>query len=165
MKSFKYKLRPSKAIEEKLATTLDLCRELYNAGLSERRNAYQSAGISITYLQQANQLPEIKQTRNDLAEVNAQVLQDVLRRLDKSFQAFFRRIKQGEKPGYPRFKSRDRFNSFTYPQAKGAFHLDGNKLHLSKIGSMRLRLSRPVEGKIKTCTLKREVDGWYVIFA
>src|SRR5262249_49940742 len=69
---------------------------------------------------------------------------------------------RGEKPGFPRFKSMDRYHSFTYPQS--GFKLEGNKLTLSKIGFCRLRLSRPVEGKIKTCTIKKQVDGWFVIF-
>jgi putative transposase len=90
-------------------------------------------------------------------------LQATLRRLQRSFENFFGRVKRGEKAGFPRFKSRSRYDSFTYPQA--GFKLDGDKLHLSKIGSVRLHLSRPIEGKIKTCTIKREVLGWFVIFA
>jgi putative transposase len=83
--------------------------------------------------------------------------------VDKTCAAFFRRVKKGERPGYPRFKGASRYNSFTYPQS--GFRLEGDKLHMSKIGSCRLRLSRPMEGTIKTCTVKREADGWYVIFA
>jgi putative transposase len=106
-------------------------------------------------------LPEIKEIRPDVAGIYSQVTQDVLNRLDKTFQAFFGRVKRGDKPGYPRFKGKSRYNSFTYPQ-KG-FKLEVNKLTLTKIGSMRVRLSRPVEGRIKTCTIKRQVDGWFVI--
>ena len=120
--------------------------------------------MTIPYYAQAAQLPLIKPLRPDVAEVNAQVLQDTLRRLDKAFNAFFRRVKAGDaKAGFPRFKSRMRFDSFTFPQAKGAFRLEGDKLYLSKIGSCRVRLSRPLEGTIKTCAIKREPDGWFVI--
>lgn len=119
--------------------------------------------ISVSYHAQRAQLPEIKAAREDVANVHSQVAQDVLRRLEQTFQAFFRRATAGEKPGYPRFRGRDRFNSFCYPQS--GFRLDGDKLRLSKIGSCRVRLSRPVDGTIKTCTVKREADGWYVIFA
>ena len=166
MKAYKYKLKPSKQIAQKLERVLDGCRELYNAGLQERRDAYKTKGISINYLIQANQLPEIKETRDDIAKIHAQVLQDVLRRLNKSFDSFFRRIKQGEKAGYPRFKGKAFFHSFTYPQAgaKGGYRIVGKKLHLSKIGKIPFHLSRPLEGTIKTCTIKREADGWYVIF-
>lgn len=95
--------------------------------------------------------------------VFSQVLQDVLRRLDKSFKAFFRRVKAGAKPGYPRFKGKGWYKSFTYPQA--GFKLDGSKLTLSKIGSIRIFKHREVEGRIKTCTIKKDSLGqWYVIF-
>ena len=165
MKAYKFKIKPSKRIEAIFERWLDICRELYNAGLQERRDAYKINGLSVNYHAQAMQLPAVKTMREDVAEVNAQVLQDTLRRLSKAFDAFFRRTKNGEAPGYPRFKGKTRFNSFTFPQMKGSFRLEGAKLHLSKIGSCRVRLSRPVEGTIKTCTIKREADGWYVIFA
>jgi putative transposase len=98
--------------------------------------------------------------------VHSQVLQDVLRRLDKAFVNFFKRIKKGEKAGYPRFKGKNRYDSFTYPQS--GFDLDyrKEKLHLSKIGSITIRLHRPIpiEGVIKTCTIKRDVGHWYACF-
>src|ERR1044071_2498900 len=123
MKAYKYKLKPSKQIVRKLESVLDGCRELYNGGLAERRSAYKTSRISINYLQQANQLPDIKVDRPDIALIHAQTLQDVLRRLNKTFEAFFRRVKAGQTAGYPRFKAKSRFNSFTYPQAgaKGGY--------------------------------------------
>ena len=140
-----------------------MCRELYNAALQERRDAWAINRVSVNYATQCAQLVEIKEVRPDLNGVHSQVLQQTLRKLQRAFEGFFRRVKSGETPGYPRFKGRDRFDSFCYPQA--GFRLDGDKLHLSKIGSCRVRLSRPVEGTIRTCTIKREADGWYVIFA
>jgi putative transposase len=163
VKAYKYKLKTNAKFVAGCAVTLDLCRELYNAALQERRDAYQINGLSINYHAQAVQLPQIKQVREDVGALHSQVLQDTLRRVDKAFDAFFRRCQNGETPGYPRFKSASRYDSFTYPQS--GFRLEGDKLHLSKIGSCRLRLSRPIEGTIKTCTIKRDVDGWYVIFA
>lgn len=163
MKAYKYKLKPNAAFVTGCATTLDICRELYNAALQERRDAYQNNGVSVNYHAQAVQLPQIKRDRADVGEVYSQVLQDVLRRVDKAFKAFFRRVKNSEKPGYPRFKAAARFDSFTYPQA--GFRLKGEKLYLAKLGSCRIRLSRPIEGTVKTCTIKREPDGWYVVFA
>ncbi len=162
MKAYKFKLKSNKKFAEAAERVLNTCRELYNAGLQERRDAYQFGCISLNYHSQAIQLPDIKETRPDVKEIYSQVLQDVLRRLDKAFDNFFRRVKTGEKPGYPRFKSKDRYDSFTYPQS--GFRVEGDKLHLSKLGSCRFRLSRPIEGTIKTCTIKRECDGWYVIF-
>src|SRR5262245_1083169 len=163
VKAYKYKLKTNAMFVAGCSSTLDVCRELYNAALQERRDAYQINGVSINYHAQAIQLPQIKQVREDVGAVYSQVLQDTLRRVDKTFDAFFRRVKNGETPGYPRFKSASRYDSFSYPQS--GFRLEGDKLHLSKIGSCRVRLSRPIEGTIKTCTIKREPDGWYVVFA
>lgn len=151
------------AFESNCEKTLDVCRELYNASLQERRDAYAIGHVSINYHDQRVQLPDIKTIRPDVGDVYSQVLQDVLRRCQKAFDAFFRRCQAGEAPGYPRFKGKFRYNSFTYPQS--GFRLEDDKLHLSKIGSCRVRLSRPIEGTIKTCTIKREADGWYVVFA
>ena len=117
----------------------------------------------MNYQEQQNQLPEIKLIREDVAAIHSQVVQDPLRRVSRTFDAFFQRCLKGDKKaGFPRFKHKSRYNSFTYPQA--GFRLEGNKLTLSKIGSMRLRLSHEIEGKIKTCSIKRQVDGYFVIF-
>ncbi len=164
MRAYKYKLKPSKRIERALERTLSVCRELYNAALQERRDAYAKAGESLSFASQCLELPDVKQARPDLRDVHSQVLQNVLKRLDRGFQNFFRRVREGAvKAGFPRFKSKHRYNSFTYPQS--GWKLEGDKLTLSRIGSMRLRLSREIEGRIKTVTLKRQVDGWFVIFA
>jgi putative transposase len=163
MKAYKYKLKPSAKIVAIFESWLAILCELYNAALQERRDAYQINHLSINYLAQANQLPEIKTERPDLARVHSQVVQNVLKRVAFAFDNFFRRVKEGQKPGYPRFRSRPRYDSFTYPQS--GFSLKGKKLHLSKIGKVKLHLTRSIEGEIKTCTIKLEADGWYVIFA
>jgi putative transposase len=163
MKAYKFKLKMNQRFAANCEQTLDLCRELYNAALQERREAYRVQKISLNFHSQAIQLPEIKLIRDDLEAIHSQVLQDTLRKLSKAFDAFFRRLKTIEKAGFPRFKGKDRYHSFTYPQS--GFKLVSNKLTLSKIGSVRLRLSRPIEGKIKTCSIKKQVDGWFVIFS
>lgn len=163
LKAFKYKLVPTETQAGVLDKTLYLCRQLYNAALEERRTAYRKCGVTVTRFQQDKMLPEIKAALPEYKDVHSQVLQDVLKRLDKGFQAFFRRVKQGDKPGYPRFQGRNRFDSFCYPQYKTA--PTGKPVYLPKIGNVRIRLSRAAEGKVKTCTVKREADGWYVIFA
>ena len=163
MKAYKFKVkRPPKRIVQAFEQTLSVCRELYNAALQERRDAYKKTGKSVNYCDQANQLIEIKAVREDIAGLHSQVVQDVLRRTERTYDAFFQRILKKERAGFPRFKPKSGYNSFTYPQS--GFRLEGDKLHLSKIGSIRLRLSRPVEGKIKTCSVKRQVEGWFVIF-
>ena len=163
IKAYRFKIkRPSKVVVQRLEQTLDLCRELYNAALQERRDAWRLNRVSIKYFDQSKQLPDIKSVRDDLKTVYGQVLQDVLRRLDKAFSGFYRRVKIGEKAGFPRFKGKNSFDSFCYPQI--GYNLENTRLTLAKIGSMKIHLSRPIIGKIKNCTIKREVDGWYVIF-
>jgi putative transposase len=164
IKAFKYRLHPNKETEKKLFFVLARCRELYNAALSERRDAYKYAGKSVTVYEQKRDLVDIKHIREEYKDIASHVIQDVLFRLDKAFQAFFRRVRNGEEPGYPRFKGRNRYDSFTYPDGAG-WKFDGTKLHLSKIGSIKVKLHRPPIGKIKTVTVKREVDQWYVCFA
>jgi putative transposase len=122
------------------------------------------AGKSLNYYDQANQLVEVKEVRPEYRDMHSQILQDVLRRVDKSFQAFFRRVKSGEKAvGYPRFQGRDRYDSFTFPQ--GGWSLHNDRLTLSKIGTIRVKLHRPVCGEVKTTTIKREGEHWHVCFS
>jgi len=159
--AYKFRMYPNRQQNARLELTLDTCRHLYNQALADRKNAYEIGGISRTYEDQAAMLVSEKKDGN-FNGVFSQVLQDVLRRLDRSFKAFFRRVKTGDKPGYPRFKGEGWYKSFAYPQA--GFKLDGSKLTLSKIGSIRIFKHREVDGKIKTCTIKKDNLGhWYAI--
>jgi putative transposase len=163
-KAFKYRLYPTKAQEEFLRMQLSEACRLYNAALQERRDAYRSHRISLNYYTQANQLKEIRDA-GGLALPNYHCAQDVLKRLDKAFQAFFRRIKAGQKPGFPRFKSSRRYDSITFPS-----HGDGNKLlekhlRIQGVGDIEIKLHRPVGGEIKTVSVKREANEWYVCFS
>ncbi len=162
-KAFKYRLSPTPKQEQHLLFVLRRCRELYNSGLEQRKAFYQMRRKSLGYTQQAAGLADIKMAYPAYQDIYSQVLQDVLRRLDKAFAAFFRRIRNGEKPGYPRFQGQGRYDSFTYPQV--GFALAGNVLTLSKIGDIKVRVHRPLMGQVKTCTIKRDVDHWYVIFS
>jgi putative transposase len=159
--AYKFRMYPNRQQEAQLDLNLETCRHLYNLALADRKYFYETEGISRTYEDQAAMLVVEKKDGNFTC-VFSQVLQDVLRRLDKSFKAFFRRVKNGEKPGYPRFKGVGWYKSFTYPQV--GFKLDCSKLTLSKIGSIRIFKHREVEGKIKTCTIKKDLLGhWYAI--
>ena len=163
LKSCKYRLSPTRKQVETLQWTLDRTRELYNAALQERRDAYRMCHKSITYYEQANQLPDIKEIRQEYRDIHSQVLQDTLRRVDKAMQNFFRRVKNGETPGYPRFQGRDRYDSFCFPQGGYSLTADSH-VCLSKIGSITVKLHRELQGNVKTCTIKREGEQWYVVF-
>jgi putative transposase len=162
-KTYKYKLLPIPKQEHRFALTLRFCRELYNAALQERRDAWRMQHVSITRSQQQAALPGVKEVRPEGAESAAQVLQDVVLRLDRTFKPFFKRVQNGQKPGYPRFKSRNRYHSFTFPQV-GEYRcaqIEIGSLVLSKIGRVAVRWSRPLEGTPKTVTILEEPDGWY----
>jgi len=147
LKTFKYRIYPTKKQIRIMNQWLEECRWRFNHFLAE-----------------ATSLPALKEQRPSLANVHSQVLQNVAVRIDLAFKAFFRRVKAGEKPGYPRFRGKGRYDSFTFPQS--GFILDGNILRLSKIGNVKVVLHRPVEGQIKTCTIKRSSTGkWYVMFS
>jgi putative transposase len=141
------------------------CRRLYNTALEQRITAYRRCGVTLTSYQQQAELPDLKVAFPAYWDIHSQVLQDVLTRLDKTYQAFFRRVKAGEQPGFPRFQGRNRFTSFTYKQFGNGATLDNGFLVLSKIGCVAMRWSRPLEGTPKTVTISREADGWYVCFS
>jgi putative transposase len=162
-KAFVYKLRPSVAQKVQLEQTLETCRRLYNHALAERKDVWEREQRSIGFAHQSAALPALKATSEFLPLVYSQVLQDVIRRVDRSFASFFRRVRAGRAPGYPRFKGAGWYDSFTYPQWGGAVHLRDGRLVLSKIGSIRLHADRPLHGKPKTCTLVRRYDGWYAV--
>src|SRR5215813_8020529 len=160
-KRFKYKLKPRPEQERALACVVRRCHERYNAALQERKEAWETCGVGVTAARQSAQLPAIKEVRPDYRDIPSQVLQDVLTpRLDRAFQAFFRRLKNGEKPGYPRFQGERRYNSFTYKQFGNGATLENGFLDLSKIGRIAMRWSRPIEGTVRTVTITREADGW-----
>ncbi len=179
--AFKYRLSPTRKQEQTLFWTLARCREVYNAALTERRDAYHfhvrqhpnyydpetrrrlTKELTVNYYGQKRDATAMKEAREEYQNIHSQVLQDVLLRLDRAFKAFFRRVKEGEEPGYPRFQGRDRYDSFTYPQGGYSLTHD-SRVCLSKIGSIKVKLHRPLEGKAKTCTIKREGNHWYVVF-
>jgi putative transposase len=164
-KSYKYKLKPTTEQERLLDENLWHCRQLYNAGLEQRIWAYRKCGVTVTRYQQETELKDIRAKMPEYAAIHSHVLQDVLARLDKTYQAFFRRVKAGQTPGFPRFQARNRYHSFTYKEFGNGAQLDHRFLVLSKIGRLAVRWSRPLEGTPKTVTLSHEPDGWYVIFS
>ena len=165
-KSFKYKLNPTPEQARRLERTLMLCRHVYHAALGERREAWRMCGVSVSYYQKKAELPDLKATMPAYAEINGQVLQDVVVRVDRAYQAFFRRVRPGREPGYPPFPGAQSLPQLHLQQVgeQGA-RFDNGFLVLSKIGRMAVRWSRPLEGMPKTVTVSREADGWYVCFS
>jgi putative transposase len=161
-KTYKEKLRPTPTQERQLEQVLWHCRALYNTALEQRITAWQRCHVSVTRYQQEAELKAIRADMPEDAAIHSHVLQDVLARLDMTYQAFFRRIHNGEQPGFPRFQGRNRYHSFTYKEYGNGARLDNGALVLSKIGRIAVRWSRPVEGIIKAVTLSKEADGWYV---
>ena len=163
MKTFKYRLQPSKSQRTKLLQTLELCRWVYNETLATRKNAWEQEKKSLSLYDTNKLLTLWKQELPELREVFSQVLQNVQERVDLAFKAFFRRAKAGEKPGYPRFRGYGWYDSFTFKQF--GFELLDNALFLSKIGMLKTILHRPIEGEIKTLTIQRDAVGnWYACF-
>jgi putative transposase len=189
--ALKYRLYPTKQQEQLLFRTLASCRELYNAALSEWKDAYklhertqlqvhaESGQVTAvmmvankpvrppSYYEQKRTLPEIKDLREEYQQIHSQVLQDVLLRLKRAFDGFFRRLHNGEDPGYPRFQGRNRYHSFTYPQRGFAVDVHEKRatVTLSKIGTIKAKLHRKIAGNIKTCTIKYEAGQWYAVFS
>ena len=166
VKTYQYRIYPTKAQTQTLETQLDACRNIYNQALAWRKDTYEQKGKSVSYVQQANALTPLRGGSTFWSSLHSDVLQDTLRRLDKGYKAFFRRVKKGETPGYPRFKGQGRYRSMTYS------HLSKNlireisgrlaRLIVPKMGKVKIRYHRPLsEGKVKTLTIQRKASGWY----
>ena len=171
-KMFSYRIYPTKQHITRLNATLDECRWLYNHLLEKRKEAYEQTGKGLSCYQQQATYPLLKHERPSLKDVHSQVLQNVAVRVDLAMQAFFRRWKAGENPGYPRFRGHDRYDSFTFPQSGFSISLSPRQeshdscVVLSKIGRIKMVYHRPIKGSIKTCTIHRSSTGkWYVCFS
>src|SRR5437879_1125917 len=155
LKTYRYRLVPSCKQQAALQHTLDLCRNLYNCALEQRRMQ------RTTPVAQMREVTELKKEFTDYQGVHVHVLQNVIKKLDRSFENFFRRVKAGQKPGFPRFKGKDRFDSFAFNNT--GFSLAGKYLQISKIGAIKLRLSRPLpkDSTIKSLIVRRSSNNWY----
>ena len=165
-----FKLYPNARESDRLAGWVRLHCELYNAALAERIDAYRKAGKSISYFDQQNVLPEIKADRPEFVELGSHALQQTLRRLDLAFQAFFRRIRAGQTPGFPRFKASKRFSGFCYPDPVGwKLHQQGQRGGTLRLGSgkgaMMIRLRGRhrfgAQAKPNDLTIIRKNGEWF----
>ncbi len=164
-KNFQYRIYPTNKQLTALENTLEECRWLSNHLLENRKTAYEQEGKSLSCYGQQATYPILKDQRPSLKSVHSQVLQNVAVRIDLAMKAFFRRVKAGEKPGYPRFKGYGRYDSFTYPQSGFSITHD-NRVSLSKVGSVKMGYHRPVRGTIKTATIHKSSTGkWSITFS
>ncbi len=164
-KAFRYRLYPSRTQARRLAAILETCRFFYNDCLAERKTAYQERGETVGKYAQLRQVKERKATNPWAKDVHSHVLQTVVQDLAKAFDAFFRRIKAGETPGYPRFKGRNRWHSFGFKEHGNGFRVDGRRLKLSGIGRLAVRWHRPTEGQIKTLRISKQAGKWFASFS
>ena len=162
--AYRYRIYPTKAQVSVLERTLGVCRDVYNSLVHERTVLYKTTGKAPSRVDQCREITAWKAAHSELCDVYSQVLQNITRRVDLAFQAFFRRVKAGDDPGYPRMKGKGQYDSITYPQSGFGFYQ--GRLRLSKIGDVAIRLHRPIEGVIKTCTVRRTATGkWFVCFS
>ncbi len=164
-RAYKYKLKPTPEQARHLEQVLWRCRTLYNTALEQRITAYRRCGVTLSRYGQEAELSDLRAELPEYGAIHSHVLQDVLARLDKTYQAFFRRGKTGKTPGFPRFQGRNRYHSFTYKEYGNGARLDNGFLVLSKIGRLAVRWSRPLDGTPKTVTISHEADGWYAIIS
>ena len=164
-RSFKFRAYPTDEQAKTLDRMLGLQCELYNAALEERSGAWKREHRPVTYAQQTRTLTELREVRPEVLECGVTVCRGTLMRLDRAFKAFFRRCELGEKPGFPRFKSRARFDSLQWEDTDGwKLKADARRLYLYGIGDVRVKLHRELCGTPKAITVKREGQHWYVSF-
>ena len=165
LKTYKYRLYPTRNQINALDDMISRHRWLYNDALAQRKSAYEEHQESMTYYQQSARLKTNRQEQDKFVNLNFSSCQRTLRRLDKSFQAFFRRIKSGDTPGYPRFKGYNRFDSVEFTYSDGAKLRDNGKLYIQNIGEIKIKLHRNMKGIIKTICIKRQAGKYYACFS
>lgn len=163
-RAYKFRLFPNRTQRRELETMLETHRRLYNDCLAQKRDAWEQNKTSIKYTQQSAWFKQARTNNKWFAKLNFSSAQATMRRLDKAFQNFFRRVKRGEKPGYPRFKARGRFSSIEFPAYGDGIRLN-KKLRIQHVGKVRCKAHREVEGTVKTAMVKREAGKWFVILS
>ena len=170
IKTYQYRIYPTIKQAKKLFAWLEMLRNLYNQALAWRKTVYSTTSESVSWVTQADALPDLKQESAPFASLHSDVLQDALRRLDKAYQAFFGRVKRGETPGFPRFKGERRYRSMTFSHLSKQLIRNIRKqmarLVVPKLGHIKIRYHRPLpDGKIKNLTIQRKASGWYANIA
>lgn len=160
---FRYRIYPTSEQQDALNFQLREACDLYNCALEERLIFWKECAQLIGYYDQANQIKEMR-AEGLIGVANYSCCQDVLRRLDKTFKDFYRRIKSGNKPGFPRFKSSNRYDCLVFPSYGDGCKLKDRLVYIQGVGKIKVKLHRPVEGKVKTVSVKRESGKWFAVF-
>jgi putative transposase len=166
-RAYVFRLRPTARQHVALAHCLASHRELYNAALQERRDAWRLRGRGVSYGDQSAQLKDIREVRPDVAVWSFSSQQATLRRLNRAFAGFFRRVRTGQAPGYPRFKPAHRFNSVEWPSDGDGcrWQPDRNRVYLQGIGHVRVTVHRRVQGKVRTIRVRRQGRRWLLVLS
>lgn len=164
-RAYKFRLYPNTDQERELGIALETHRRLWNACLDQRKTAWETEKRPVRYVGQSAWF-KVERTANPyFARLNFSSAQATMRRLDKAFVAFFRRCKSGGKPGYPRFKSCNRYDSIEFPTYGDGIRLNDNRLRVQHVGIVKAKIHREIEGRVKTATVKREGSKWFVILS
>jgi putative transposase len=161
LRTFRYPLRLNRANQAVLTSWLESCRQLYNGALEHRIGAWQKARVSITYAMQTAELTALRAEDDEYAAIPVRVSRSALRRLDRAFQAFFRRVKAGDKPGFPRFRAYGRYDSFSIGRVAPC----EDRVRIPKLGPLRFHLYRPLRGTVRDTQLRRSCGRWFVCFS
>jgi len=163
-KTFRYRLKPSRKQKNLCTQFAGACRWIFNRGLARKKKIYDEKKENFSYYDLNNELPQLKKQEetNWLKDIHSQVLQQALKDLDSAFSHFYRRVKKKENPGFPKFKRKGERDSFRYPQG---VKVQGNIAFLPKIGKVRFKKSRQIQGTIKQATIVKEADKWYICFS
>ena len=166
-RAYKFRVYPTTGQASRLAQCLRDHQRLYNAALEERREAWRMRKVSVRYGQQSAQLKDIRGLDPDQGRWSFSSQQATLRRLDKAMAAFYRRVKAGQKAGYPRFKALDRWDSVEWPSDGDGcrWKPDLGRVYLQGVGHVKVHAHRAVQGRVKTISLKREASRWYVVLS
>lgn len=162
--SYKFRLYPTKAQEQQISRNFGCCRYVFNHFLAQKQEHYKETGKAPTRFQQDKALTSMKQELPWLKEADSTSLQAALQDLDAAFQNFFRRVKKGEKPGYPRFKSKkNRHKSYKSKCVGTNIKVLGNAVQLPKLGLVKCRISKEVRGRILSATVSQNPSGKYFV--
>lgn len=158
LRTFKYPLLPNSRQERVLSGWLELNRQLYNAALFQRREAYRLQGKTLSYFTQTKDLAELRSADERYKAVPSKVSRSALRNLQRAFDGFFRRIKSGAKSGYPRFRGSERYDSFNIGRAT----VRSNRVYVPKLGGVKFNRYRGLEGAVREVTLRKKNSKWFV---